>query len=93
MAIRGPTSGGQFISSGPDGRRPQNCDFSHDWLSHVLSPSSWMPEFVALAFIVALQHPAVAQKAPQRVPPRAVEGGPDLGVWRMRHHARVGESL
>ena len=50
-----------------------------------------MPEVVALAFIVALQHPAAAQKAPQRIPPCAVESGPDVGAWRMRHHARVGE--
>ena len=43
-----------------------------------------------LACIVALQHPAAPQKAPQSVPPRAVESGPDVGVWRMRHHALMG---
>ena len=45
---------------------------------------------MGLAFVVALQHPAATQKAPQRVPPRAVEGGPDGGVWSMRHHALAG---
>ena len=49
-----------------------------------------MPEIMALAGVIALQHPAATQKTPQRIPPRAMEGGLDVGVWRMRHNALVG---